>query len=151
MAEPHKGIAFEFGVFLTDFQDPSKFNPTPVIAAGDVQISKDFGSYTNVGTIPTVIDEGRVKVTLSALEMTADNVSVLFRDQSADSWKDQEREFSLREGNSEKIMDFLRADWTVNENRSIARVEGTATIILDKDVSGSGMGPNRTVRTTPHI
>jgi len=151
MAEPHKGIAFEYGVFLTDFQDPSKFNPAPVIAAGDVQISKDFGDYTNLGTVPTVIDEGRVKVTLSALEMTADNVSVLFRDQAGDSWKDQEREFSLGEGTAETVLQLMKADWTVDENRSIARVEGTPTIILDKDVSGSGMGPNRTVRTTKHL
>ncbi len=151
MAEPHKGIAFEFGVFLTDFQDPSKFNPAPVIAAGDVQISKDFGSYTNLGTVPTVIDEGRVKVVLSALEMTADNVSVLFRDQSGDSWKDQEREFSLGEGTSEKIMDLLLGDSEVTQTRSITRKAGTATIIRDKDVSGSRLSVNDTIRTTEHI
>jgi len=151
MAEPHKGIAFEYGVFLTDFQDPSKFNPAPVIALGDVQISKDFGSYTNLGTTPTVIDEGRVKVTLSALEMTADNVSVLFRDQSGDSWKDQEREFSLGQGNSEAIMDLLLGDFEVTKTRSITRKAGTATIIRDKDVSGSRLSVNDTIRTTEHI
>jgi len=151
MAEPHKGIAFEFGVFLTDFQDPSKFNPAPVIAQGDVQISKDFGSYTNLGTTPTVIDEGRVKVNLSALEMTAENVSVLFRDQSGDSWKDQAREFSLGQGNSEAIMDLLLGDFEVTKTRSITRKAGTSTIIRDKDVSGSRLSVNDTIRTTEHI
>lgn len=151
MAEPHKGIAFEFGVFLTDFQDPSKFNPAPVISAGDVQVSKDFGTYTNIGTIPTVIDEGRVKVILSALEMTADNVSVLFRDLSGDSWKDQEREFSLGQGNSEAIMDLLQGDMEVTKTRSITRKAGTATIIRDKDVSGSRLSLSDTIRTTEHI
>jgi len=150
MAEPHKGIAFEYGVFLTDFQDPSKFNPAPVISVGDVQISKDFGSYANLGTLPTVIDEGRVKVTLSALEMTAENVSVLFKDQSGDSWKDQEREFSLGEGNSEKIMEILTGDHIEGRDRLIVNKRGTTIPLIDKDITGSLLSPNVTVRTLDH-
>lgn len=62
----------------------------PTLAAGDVTISKDGGAFANLTTLPVVTPAaGRaVKVTVSATEMTADNVVVIFSDASGAEWDD---------------------------------------------------------------
>lgn len=61
----------------------------PTLAAGDFLISKDFGTFANLTTLPTVTPAGtgQLKVTLSAAEMQAANVTVKYHDPDG-TWDD---------------------------------------------------------------
>jgi hypothetical protein len=81
---PVKGEDFIIYIMLESFANPGTWQDTPTIAAGDFQISKDGGAFANLATIPAVgpASTESVKVTLSATEMTADNVLVRAQDQT---------------------------------------------------------------------
>lgn len=88
---PNKNETFVFGIYLEDYANPGNFKANPTIAAGDFKISKDDGEFGNLATLPTVSPAGstRVKISLSADEMNADNVSILCIDQtSPKEWSD---------------------------------------------------------------
>jgi hypothetical protein len=88
---PIKGEDFGFDACLEDFGTPGLFKVNPTLAAGDVKISKDNGAFANLNTLPSVSPaSGRgVSVILSATEMTADKVLVVFSDQtSPPEWSD---------------------------------------------------------------
>jgi len=82
---PIKGEDFEFDVCLEDYANPGFFKANPTLAAGDVQISKDNGSLANLASLPTVNPaSGKiVDVALTATEMNADKVTVIFSDQTS--------------------------------------------------------------------
>jgi len=84
---PTNGEAFEFPFALESYASPGTFQVNPTLAAGDVTIVKDFGTGTpaNIATLPTVLNASwpTIKVALSATEMTADTVAILFKDQTA--------------------------------------------------------------------
>jgi len=63
---------------------------TPTLAAGDVKVSKDNGATNNITTLPTETpaSSGILQVDLSATEMTADLVTVVFRDAAGAEWND---------------------------------------------------------------
>jgi len=88
---PKKGVAFSFATALTDQSDTKLLKANPTIAAGDVQLSKDFGAFANLTTLPDVEPDAgyAVRVQLSATEMNADVVTVLFHDAAGDEWCDQ--------------------------------------------------------------
>jgi hypothetical protein len=71
-------------VSLEDYANPGNFKSNPTLAAGDVKVSKDGGALANLNTLPSVAPASSVLVTLllSATEMTADMVSVVFIDQT---------------------------------------------------------------------
>lgn len=75
-----RGQAYTFSLVLVN-EDLSPVE-APTISAGDFRISKDFGSFTNLATLPTVepIGGSQVKVSLSGSEMTADNIMVRWSD-----------------------------------------------------------------------
>lgn len=62
---------------------------SPTLAAGDFQISKDFGAFANLTTLPTVTPaaSGQVQVTFSAAEMLAANVTLKYHDPDG-TWDD---------------------------------------------------------------
>ena len=61
--------------------DGSALNATPAtFATGDVQILKDEGAATNIGTLPTHEGNGVYSVPLTATEMTADRVAITIVD-----------------------------------------------------------------------
>src|SRR5258705_4570570 len=65
---------------------------SPTLASGDVKISKDGGSFANLGTLPVVTpsSSAAVRITLSASEMTAKRICIQFIDQTAPKeWEDQ--------------------------------------------------------------
>jgi hypothetical protein len=66
------------------------FQTNPTLAAGDVKISKDGGATANLTTLPVVTPAGgaSIKVTVSVTEMTADNVTITFRDAAGAEWCD---------------------------------------------------------------
>lgn len=88
---PKRGIAFKLGISLVDQANTKLLKTAPTLAAGDVQISKDFGPYVNLTTLPSVSPAGSdsVMVDLSASEMTADNIMLRFKDTAGAEWCDQ--------------------------------------------------------------
>lgn len=87
---PVRGREYIFYLSLVDAADTTLFKANPTLASGDVKISKDGGAEANLGTLPTVTPaSGRhVKVTVSATEMDADNVSIVFHDAAGVEWCD---------------------------------------------------------------
>ena len=71
-------------VNLMDMANPGSFKSSPTLASGDAKVSKDGGALANLNTLPAVdpAASAGVKITLSATEMTADNVSVQLIDQT---------------------------------------------------------------------
>lgn len=87
---PLYGQPYEFYVTLRSQTDSRLFQINPTLASGDVKISKDGGATANITTLPTVTPASgaRVKVTLSASEMTCDQLGVLFSDAADQEWCD---------------------------------------------------------------
>lgn len=81
---PIKNEDFEFDVCLEDCANPGRFKSSPTLAAGDVKVSKNNGGLANLTTLPTIepVASKVVRVQLSATEMNADKVTVLFSDQT---------------------------------------------------------------------
>ena len=88
---PKTGEDFIFFATLNSMSTVGSFQSNPTIAAGDFQVSKDGGALANLATIPAVTPASSVmvKFTLSATEMTADNVTIIGIDQTAPKeWAD---------------------------------------------------------------
>ncbi len=86
---PVKNAAFTFDVALVSQADTDIFKTSPTLAAGDILVSKDGGNFANIGTLPTQIQTtGVLPVALTADEMNADIVTVLFHDASGSEWQD---------------------------------------------------------------
>ncbi len=88
---PKSGEDFIFFIALTDMASSGSYKANPTIAAGDFKVSKNGGALANLSTLPSVSPAAGiwVMVTLSAAEMTADNVSVQAIDQtSPKEWAD---------------------------------------------------------------
>lgn len=88
---PKRGVAFKMYVGLVDQSNTKLLKANPTIAAGDFQISKDGGAFTNLTTLPSANPaSGRaVMIDLSASEMTADNIVIQCVDASGAEWCDQ--------------------------------------------------------------
>lgn len=88
---PKRAEDFEFNVSLEDMANPGLFKSNPTLAAGDVKIAKDGGALANLAALPVVEPASSkvVKCVLSATEMTADKVLVIFSDQTVPpEWAD---------------------------------------------------------------
>ena len=88
---PVKGEDFICYIALQSAGISANFQSSPTIAAGDFKVSKDGGALTNLTTLPAVEPAASVmvKLSLSATEMTADNVTVVGIDQTtAKEWAD---------------------------------------------------------------
>ncbi len=84
---PIKGETYTFRLSLVDRASPMTFKDTPTLSAGDVKVSVDGGSFTNITTLP--LASGKVvTVSLSASEMNGDSVAVLFSDAVGEEWCD---------------------------------------------------------------
>jgi len=86
---PKRGVAYTFEVALTSQADSDLFQTNVTLAAGDVKVSKDGGAMADIANLPTEIGTtGILTVSLTATEMTADRVTVLFHDAAGDEWMD---------------------------------------------------------------
>ncbi len=88
---PVKNEDFICYISLRSAADSLSFKSSPTIASGDFKVSKDGGALANLTTLPTVEPTGSVmvKVSLSATEMNADNVTIVAIDQTTDKeWAD---------------------------------------------------------------
>jgi len=89
MPTPQRGVAYTFTIGLFDVANPGRLKTTPTLAAGDFTLSQDGGALANLATLPseTPAGSGLVRVSLSAQEMTADQVSVKWSDPDL-QWSD---------------------------------------------------------------
>lgn len=86
---PKKNNTFTFEIALTSQDDMDVFQTSVTLAAGDVKVSKDGGAFLNIGTLPLEIGTtGVLTVALTADEMNADRVAVLFHDALGSEWQD---------------------------------------------------------------
>ena len=81
---PIRNEDFVIRISLEDMNIPGSFKSSPTIASGDVKVDKDGGGLNNLATLPTNDPAGSVlgKVALSATDMNADVVSLVFVDQT---------------------------------------------------------------------
>ncbi len=85
-----RGIAISVPLSLVS-SATGQWKSSPTIAAGDFQISKDFGTFANLATLPAVTPAAtrQVKVDLSASEMDAARILVQAIDQTSPAeWQD---------------------------------------------------------------
>lgn len=87
---PVRGQQFIFYTGLVSQSNSATLQSNPTLASGDVKVSKDGGAEANLGTLPAVTPASStsVKVTVSASEMDADNVTITFRDAAGAEWAD---------------------------------------------------------------
>lgn len=87
---PLYGVAYTFYVMLVDQANTKVFKSNPTLASGDVQVVKDGGTAANLTTLPSASPASSkyIKVQLSATEMQANNVTVLFADAAGSEWCD---------------------------------------------------------------
>ena len=87
---PKKNAAFIMYVGLRDQADANLMKANPTLASGDFKVSKDGGSLANLATLPTVTPASgkMVKISLSATEMNADNVTIVCSDAAGAEWAD---------------------------------------------------------------
>lgn len=87
---PKRAAAFTFYAALTSQADTKLFQVNPTLATGDVKVAIDNGSFNNITTLPVVTPSGgrTVLVSLSAAEMTGDNIQVQFVDAAGAEWCD---------------------------------------------------------------
>ncbi len=85
-----RGQQFKFSISLRSQADGRVFQSNPTLASVDVKITKDGGAPANLTTLPTCPNaDTEVVVTVSAAEMDADVVSILFKDASGAQWCDR--------------------------------------------------------------
>jgi len=90
---PLKNSAYTTNVSLVSQADTDVFKASPTLAAGDVKVSKDGGTLDNIGSLPSVAgtvspNTYLLNLALTADEMNADRIAVLFHDAAGDEWQD---------------------------------------------------------------
>jgi hypothetical protein len=124
---PKRGAAYSFSRGLYDATTGGHFRVNPTIVAGDFKLSKDGGAFVNLANTPTVTPAGSVLVLfqLTAVEMTADRLTILGVDQAGGEWTE--------------FMEHLEPTlMTLNDLPSAAQV---ADAVLTRDWTLLGSGP----------
>lgn len=136
MAAPKKGVAYDFPIGLVDSLATSKFKVSPTIVAGDFKISKDYGSFADLDTLPAVLPAGgvSVKVIVSLDEMTSDKIVITGIDLLGDEWNDT---FIFIDNTIVTIDDLVRSTTPAN---SLDILNGRVDIGKVAGIDASGMG-----------
>lgn len=137
MSLAKKAQAYTFSAYLESASTDNSFQSNPTLATGDVKVIKDGGAAANIATLPTVTPAGgtRVQVALSASEMDADLVDVIFLDAAGGEW------FTV----TYTIETYTEID------ANIVQVSGDSTAAdnLEADYDGTGYNKsNSTIGTT---
>lgn len=135
---PKKNSAFILQLSLPSYGTLGRFQSNPTMVSGDVTISKDGGAFSNTTNLPTVTPAaGRsVQLSLTSTEMNADNIIVLFVDQTnPPEWVDTMVEIQTSAAN---IDDVATDVWSVG-TRSLTILDEDSTMIdIDNSVWGGG-------------
>jgi len=150
MAEPEKGVAYDYFMALEDF-GTGQFLVDPTIAPGDFRIKKDTGGFANMELDPVVEPVGSVniRIKLSANEMTADKIMVIGIDVLGQQWRDVSTFIDTEgtPGGISKILDIMEGDHIERADRVTINRKNTIIPVLDKDITGSLLKSNVTIRT----
>ncbi len=149
MAEPVKGVAYEFPVGLDSVLDIG-FQVNPTIALGDFTISRDGDVFDNLSALPVVTPAGStsVLILLSASEMDADKIVIFAQDQAGDEWEEMRVFIDAPAGSSETVLDIIEGDINESNVSVIIKKKGTETVVLEKNIEGSLLSPSITVNTS---
>jgi hypothetical protein len=105
---PKRGEIFYWETELISRADTNIFQVNPTIAAGDVIVYKDGALDGNIDVTPTPIGASQVVACqLSAAEMTAGRVKVVFHDVVGAEWQDQSWEFFTVDTPSDELVDAV--------------------------------------------
>jgi len=139
---PKKGSTFTFTVALTQQGNTKLFKSNPTLASGDVQVSKDYGTFSNIATLPDAEpDSGSaIRVQLSATEMDADVVTVLFHDAAGDEWCDQLITIHTDSATIGEIEAQTDLDEVVEGTLTVRHILRLLTSFIGAKVSGGGTG-----------
>ncbi len=150
MALPVQNSAYAFYTALTSQTNPAEFQINPTIAAGDFQVSKDGGALVNLATLPTVSPAGSflVRVELSAAEMSGAKVNIVGIDAAGDEWDQFFADLDVPVGSVDSLYNIEVGDRIETSSRLIVNLEGTATALVDKTITGSLLSPSVTLTTT---
>jgi len=149
MSEPVRAVAYTVPPFGLDSVSATVFQVDPTIAAGDFTISKDFGTFANLATLPTVSPSGSssVKIDLSATEMTADKIRILGVDVAGSEWNPIEISIDVPAGSTDTILDIIEGDHVETSQTLVVNKKDTTTPVLSKVITGSLLTDNVTIRT----
>jgi len=151
MAIPVKGEAYIFTVSLVDNNSPEDFLANPTIEAGDFQISIDGSVFANVAALPTVTPAGdiTVRVSLTSIEMDGEKVTSKGIDQTAPKdWQDVSIFIDIPDASTETLFDVEEGDRTESNVRITIKRKDTDIILIDKEITGSLLDNEITLRTT---
>ena len=149
MALPLKGVAYTFLVGVSDAANPANFRVNPTIAAGDFQVSTDGSAFANLATLPVVSPAGSITIliSLSAAEMNGDKVNVQGIDVAGNEWESILVALDLPAGTIETMLDIEKGDRIETSTGLRINKAGTATPVLDKDITGSLLPTSVTITT----
>ena len=90
MPQINKGEAHILYVALLPQVGGASVQTNPTLATGDFKLSQNGGAFSNLAALPVVTPAGgaAVKISLSAVEMNADSVSILGSDAAGSEWND---------------------------------------------------------------
>lgn len=149
MAFPVQDVAYEFTVHLVDVNNPDRFLIDPPIEAGDFRITLGGGPLFDLDILPTVVPAGSsfVLIQLTAAEMQS-KVNIIARDQGDNPvWEEMGIFIDVPTGSVESIFDLEEGDRTETFDQFSIKKRGTATILLQKDITGSLLSDNVTIKT----
>lgn len=142
---PKKNTAYTFGIGLVS-RFTGQLQSAPTIAAGDVQVSIDGGSFTNLTNLPTATPPAstRVQVVLTATEMNGDVICVRFIDQAGAEWNDLQLEIETSVRTIDEVLyptypliDSVSADGSIpNLQQSLYML---TQFLFERTVAGTSM------------
>ena len=105
MSLPKKNTAYTYGTELVDQSDTRLFKNNPTLATGDFKVSIDYGSFANLGTLPTVTPSSnrQIEIQLASGEMNGDNIGLQCVDAAGAEWCDVFFDFSLGTRNADDL------------------------------------------------
>jgi hypothetical protein len=85
-----RGAPYTYTTFVGSTVAPGSYQANPTLEPGDVKVSLDGGPLSNISVLPVVnpVGSALIEVSLSADEMSHDNVAVVFHDQAGNEWLD---------------------------------------------------------------
>lgn len=109
-----------------------------------------MGVRLQISTLPVVspASSRNVLVSLSSTEMNGEKITIQAVDQSGSQWEQAIFTIDVPEGSVESVYDIQTGDHVETSTNITIRKRGTATAVLEKDITGSLLDPDVTITTT---
>lgn len=146
---PKKNVAYTIDIGLVDQSNRPQFKSSPTLASGDFKVSLDGGNYANLGTLPTVVNSGKVvRVVFSQSEMDHDTITLVASDAAGGEWDDQIITFNTTANSIDDVYTAVQSVLTkllkyvqlmLRKDSAIATDNATELTAINAD-GGSGAG-----------